>query len=291
MAESLIARARQLYAADAMPGGLEQTVYAFDATTIDLCLSLFPWASFRRHKGTLKLRKHIDRRSNIPCLIRVRTGKQHDVNALERPVIEPGAFYVMDRGYFDLVRLYRFEQSKAFFVIRAKKNLNFKARESRPVDKTTGLLCDQTIELRGNRAAKDDPQRVRRVRFTDPATGKKPVLLTNCFLLGPLTISQLYKARWQVELFFKWSKQHLRIKAFYGNSPNAVKSQVWIAVCVYVLVAILAREQAVARKPSEILQIPGIMFFWKVTLKQALTADYAEVPKGDAHHQLSLFNF
>lgn len=197
----------------------------------------------------------------------------------------------MDRGYVDFVRLYRFERTKAFFVIRAKKNLDFKARESRPVDKTTGLICDQTIELQGNRAAKDYPQRLRRVRFTDPETGKKLVLLTNCFLLEPLTISQLYKARWRVELFFKWVKQHLRIKAFYGNSANAVKSQVWIAVCVYVLVAILAREQALTRKPSEILQILGIMLFEKVPLTQALTADYAEIPKGDAHKQLSLFNF
>ncbi len=291
LATVLIERARQLYAFDAMSVELEQTVYAFDSTTIDLCLPLFPWASFRRRKGAVKLHTLIDLRGNIPCFIRVTHGKVHDVKALDYLAIEPGAYYVMDRGYVDFVRLHRFEQAKAFFVIRAKKNMDFAVRESRKVDKVTGLRCDQTIALSGAKSSKAYPDRLRRVCYTDPATGKRLVLLTNCFMLSAITITQLYKARWQVELFFKWIKQNLRIKAFYGTSPNAVKTQIWIAVCVYVLVAIIAKEHALTRKPSEILQILGIMLFEKVPVNQALAATIKITPERDDHNQLVLFDF
>jgi len=291
LAAVLIGRARQCYADQPMSVTLKQTVYAFDSTTIDLCLSLFPWAHFRRAKAGVKLHTLIDLRGNIPCFIRITHAKVHDVKALDHLPIEPGAFYVMDRGYLDFARLYRFEQAKASFVIRAKKNLDFAVQESRKIDKTTGLRCDQTITLRGVKASKDYPDRLRRIRYTDPDTGKRLVLLTNCFTLDALTITRLYKARWQVELFFKWIKQNLRIKAFFGTSANAVKTQIWIAVCVYTLVALLAKEQAVDRNPSEILQILGIMLFEKTPLKQALTATSENVREGDDRNQLPLFNF
>ncbi|MFA7322386.1 MAG: IS4 family transposase [Dokdonella sp.] len=291
LAAVLIEQARRLCASDAMIVTLDQTVYAFDSTTIDLCLSLFPWAQFRRRKGAVKLHTLIDLRGNIPCFIRMTHGKVHDVKALDYLPIEPGAYYVMDRGYVDYARLHRFERAKAFFVIRAKKNMDFTVIASRPVDKATGLRCDQTITLCGVKSAKDYPDRLRRIRYTDPTTGKRLVLLTNCFCLDALTITRLYKARWQVELFFKWIKQHLRIKAFYGTSPNAVKTQVWIAVCVYVLVTMVAKEQAIARNPSEILQILGIMLFEKVPMNQALAAEYENVPETEDHNQLPLFDF
>jgi len=291
LAAVLIERARVLYASDAMGVALEQTVYAFDSTTIDLCLSLFPWALFRRHKAAVKLHTLIDLRGNIPCFIRVTHGKVHDVKALDHLPIEPGAYYVMDRGYVDFARLHRFERAKAFFVIRAKKNMDFMVPASRRVDKTTGLRCDQTITLSGVKSSKVYPDRLRRIRYTDPDTGKRLVLLTNCFLLDAMTIAQLYKARWQVELFFKWIKQNLRIQAFYGTSPNAVKTQIWIALCVYVLVAIVAKEQVIARNPSEILQILGIMLFEKVPMNKALAEQYGNVLEGDDRNQLTLFDF
>lgn len=291
LAAVLIDRARQRYADQPMSVTLKQTVYAFDSTTIDLCLSLFPWAHFRQTKAAIKLHTLIDLRGNLPCFIRITRGKVHDVKALDHLPIEPGAFYVMDRGYLDFARLYRFEQAKASFVIRAKKNLDFAVRESRKIDKTVGLRCDQTITLRGVKSSKAYPDRLRRIRYTDPDTGKRLVLLTNCFTLDALTITRLYKARWQVELFFKWIKQNLRIKAFFGTSANAVKTQIWIAVCVYVLVAILAKEQAVDRNPSEILQILGIMLFEKTPLKQALTATSENAHEGNDRNQLPLFNF
>ena len=291
LAAVLIEHARKLYASDAMSVELEQTVYAFDSTTINLCLSLFPWASFRRRKGAVKLHTLIDLRGNIPCFIRVTHGKMHDVKALDHLPIEPGAYYVMDRGYVDFTRLHRFERAKTFFVIRAKKNMDFAVCESRKVDKATGLRCDQMIALSGVKSSRDYPDRLRRVRYTDPDTGKRLVLLTNCFILDAITITQLYKARWQVELFFKWIKQNLRIKAFYGTSPNAVKTQIWIAMCVYVLVAIIAKEQAIARNPSEILQILGIMLFEKVPVSQALTAKCGKPLEGGDRNQLLLFDF
>jgi hypothetical protein len=291
LATVLIAHARKLYASDAMSVVLDQTVYAFDSTTIDLCLSLFPWASFRRRKGAVKLHTLIDLRGNIPCFIRVTHGKVHDVKALDHLPIEPGAYYVMDRGYVDFARLHRFERVKAFFVIRAKKNMDFTVRASRQVDKATGLRCDQTIAPSGVTSSKDYPDRLRRIRYTDPDTGKRLVLLTNCFNLDAIIITRLYKARWQVELFFKWIKQNLRIKAFYGTSANAVKTQIWIAVCVYVLVAIIAREQSIARNPSEILQILGIMLFEKVVLQQALALERENVLESGSCNQLQLFDF
>jgi len=290
LAAVLIAHARKLYVHDAMSVTLEQTVYAFDSTTIDLCLALFPWASFRRHKGAVKLHTLIDLRGNIPCFLRITHGKVHDVNALDHLPIEPGSYYVMDRGYVDFARLHRFERDKAWFVVRAKKNLDFTVRQSRKVDKTTGLRCDQSITLDGVRTAKAYPDRLRRVRFTEPQTGKRLVLLTNCFALNALTITRLYKARWQVELFFKWIKQNLRIKAFYGTSINAVKTQIWIAVCVYALVAIVAKEQSIRRNPSEILQILGIMLFEKVPLQEALTQQLRHNPNDDHPNQLPLFD-
>lgn len=294
LAAVMIGHARTLYAwdtPDALGVKLQQTVYAFDSTTIDLCLSLFPWASFRRRKGAVKLHTLVDLRGNIPCFIRVTHGKVHDVKVLDHLPIEPGAFYIMDRGYLDFARLHRFELTKAFFVIRAKRNMDFAVHESRPVDKATGLRCDQTITLRGVKSSKGYPDRLRRIRYTDPGTGQRLVLLTNCFMLDALTVTQLYKARWQVELFFKWIKQNLRIKAFFGTSANAVKTQIWIAVCVYLLVAILAKEQAIARSPSDILQILGIMLFEKVPVNQALTAEHQDIPGGDDRNQLVLFDF
>jgi len=291
LATTLIARARTLYASQPMSVALDQTVYAFDSTTIDLCLSLFPWAWFRRRKGAVKLHTLIDLRGNIPCFIRVTHGKTHDVTALDHLPIEPGAYYVMDRGYVDFARLHRFERAKALFVIRAKKNLDFTVRNSATVDKTTGLRCDQTITLGGVKTARLYPDRLRRVRYTDPDTGQRLVLLTNGFGLDALTVTRLYKARWQVELFFKWIKQNLRIKAFFGRSINAVKTQIWIAMCVYVLVAIIAKEQSIARNPSEILQILGIMLFEKVPMNQALATPHADTLENDARNQLLLFDF
>lgn len=291
LAAVLIEQARELCAGEALSMALKQTVYAFDSTTIDLCLSLFPWASFRQHKAAVKLHTLIDLRGNIPCFIRITEGKTHDVKVLDDLLIEPGAFYIMDRGYLDFTRLHRFERSKACFVIRAKKNMDFAVCASGKVDKATGLRCDQTIWLCGVQTCKHYPDRLRRVAYTDPKTGKRLVLLTNCFRLDAWTITQLYKARWQVELFFKWIKQNLRIKTFYGTSPNAVKTQVWIAVCVYVLVAILAKQQRVTRNPSEILQILGIMLFEQTTIHEALTAKPQIDLKIDDHKQLLLFNF
>lgn len=291
LAAVLIGRARRLYAAEPMGVTLKQTVYAFDSTTIDLCLSLFPWAHFRQRKAAIKLHTLIDLRGNIPCFIRVTHGKVHDVKVLDHLPIEPGAFYVMDRGYLDFARLYRFERAKASFVIRAKKNMDFAVYDSRKIDQTIGLRCDQTITLRGVRSSKAYPDRLRRIRYTDPQTGKRLVLLTNCFTLDALTITRLYKARWQVELFFKWIKQNLRIKAFFGTSINAVKTQIWIAVCVYTLVALLAKEQAVDRNPSAILQILGIMLFEKTPLKQALTEISGNASESDDRNQLPLFDF
>ena len=251
----IIARARTLYAGDSLSVALEQTVYAFDSTTIDLCLALFPWARFRRRKGAVKLHTLIDLRGNIPCFIHISSGKMHDVKALDHLPLEPGAFYIMDRGYIDFARLYRFQVNMAFFVTRAKKNLQCRCREQRPVDKTTGLRCDQTIVLTGVTTATEYPVPLRRIKYVDPETGKRFVFLTNNFVLDALTIAKLYKCRWQVELFFKWIKQHLRIKSFFGTSENAVKTQIWIAISVYVLVAIVKKELKLDRSPNEILQI------------------------------------
>jgi hypothetical protein len=269
-AQVLIRRARKLYAHEPLSVELAETVYALDSTTIDLCLSLFPWAPFRRRKGAVKLHTLIDLRGSIPCFIYISHGKTHDVSALDHLPIEPGAFYVMDRGYVDFRRLQRFVLAQAFFVTRSKKNLDFRCRESRDVDKATGLRADQTIVLAGPKSSRLYPERLRRVKFFDAEHERRFTFLTNNFTLPALSIAQLYKSRWQVELFFKWIKQHLRIKAFYGNSVNAVKTQVWIAISVYVLVAIVKKELRLDRSLHEILQIFSLTLFEKTPVFETL---------------------
>jgi len=279
-AQVLIRRARQLYASDALAVELEETVYALDSTTIDLCLSLFPWARFRRRKGAVKLHTLIDLRGNIPCFVHISHGKMHDVMALDYLPLEPGAFYVMDRGYVDFRRLHRFTQASAFFVTRGKRNLDCTRRSRRAVDKTTGLRSDQTIVLAGPKSSRLYPDPLRRVAFYDAENGRRLVFLTNNFALPALTIARLYKSRWQVELFFKWIKQHLRIKAFYGTNANAVKTQVWIAISVYVLVAIVKKELRLERSLHEILQVLSLTLFEKTSIFAALSASPA--PNADA---------
>lgn len=290
-AHVLIARARQLYAHDSFAVALDQPAYAFDSTTIDLCLALFPWARFRKRKGAVKLHTLIDLHGNIPCFIHLTHGKTNDVKALDELVPEPGAFYMMDRGYVDFRRLHRFTQSLAFFVIRAKRNLDYGRRSRRKVDKSTGLRSDQTIVLQGPKTSLEYPVPLRRVSYHDAETDKRFVFLTNNFQLPALTIPQLYKCRWQVELFFKWIKQHLRIKAFYGTSPNAVRTQVWIAISVYVLVAILKKELKLERSLSEILQILSITLFEKSPLFTVLNAPDEQMQNDQGCNSLPLFDF
>ena len=235
-ANILINIARKLYAGDDFAVALKQTAYAFDSTTIDLCLSLFPWARFRKRKGAIKLHTLMDLRGNIPCFIHISDGRMHDVKAIDKLTIEPGSFYIMDRAYIDFRRLFIFQQRLAYFVVRAKKNLDCSRISSRPIDKSTGLRCDQTVKLKGQKSSREYSIPLRRISYIDAETKKRYVFLTNNFTLPALTITQLYKCRWQVELFFKWIKQHLRIKSFYGTSQNAVKTQIWVAISVYVLV-------------------------------------------------------
>ena len=289
-AQVLIRRARKLYADEPLGVELAETVYALDSTTIDLCLSLFPWAPFRRRKGAVKLHTLIDLRGSIPCFIHISHGKTHDVSALDHLPIEPGAFYVMDRGYVDFRRLQRFELASAFFVTRSKKNLDFRCRASRDVDKATGLRADQTIVLAGPKSSRLYPERLRRVKFFDAEHERRFTFLTNNFTLPALTIAQLYKSRWQVELFFKWIKQHLRIKAFYGNSVNAVKTQVWIAISVYVLVAIVKKELRLDRSLHEILQIFSLTLFEKTPVFETLRDTPTPTSKDPFPNQRTLFN-
>ena len=289
-AQVLIKHARELYAHDTLAVALEQTVYALDSTTIDLCLSLFPWARFRRHKGAVKLHTLLDLRGNIPCFVRITHGKTHDVTVLDHLPVEPGAFYVMDRGYIDFARLYSLTTRAAFFVTRAKRNLDYTRRSRRPIDKTTGLRSDQTIVLAGVQSSESYPDPLRRITFYDIEHKRRFVFLTNNFTLPALTIAQLYKCRWQVELFFKWIKQNLRIKTFYGNNPNAVKTQVWIAISVYVLVAIVKRELQVDRPLSALLQILSLTLFEKTPLFEALSINQAQTLECDRHTQLTLFD-
>jgi Domain of unknown function (DUF4372)/Transposase DDE domain len=289
-AQVLIAHARRLYQADGFGAQLEQTAYALDSTTVDLCLTLFPWARFRRHKGAVKLHTLIDLRGNIPCFVLITHGKIHDVKVLDSLPIEVGAFYVMDRGYVDFGRLHRFTLGLAFFVTRAKTNLDFSRRSSRRVDKTTGLRSDQTIVLNGVKTSVLYPDPLRRVSYCDPETGKRLVFLTNNFDLPALTIARIYRCRWQVELFFRWIKQHLRIKAFYGTSPNAVKTQVWIAICVYVLVAIVRKELKLERSLGEILQILSVSLFEKTPVFEALSFEKPGFDDTTDHNQLPLFD-
>jgi hypothetical protein len=289
-ARVLIRHARTLYARDDFGLTLKQAAYALDSTTIDLCLALFPWARFRRHKGAVKLHTLIDLRGNIPCFIRITHGKTHDVTVLDHLPIEPGAFYMMDKGYIDFGRLYAFTRQMAFFVTRAKKNLDCYRRESRAVDKTTGLRSDQTIVLQGVKTSHLYPAPLRRVAYYDAEHDRRLVFLTNNFDLPALTIAQLYRCRWRVELFFKWIKQNLRIKAFYGTSVNAVKTQVWIAVSVYVLVAILKKELNLDRSLTEILQILSVTPFEKTPIFQALSTFAVPNSEGSCCNQLSLFD-
>jgi IS4 transposase len=289
-AQVLIRRARRLYANEPLAVELKQTVYALDSTTIDLCLSLFPWATFRRKKGAVKLHTLLDLRGSIPCFVHISHGKMHDVLVLDQLPIEPGAFYVMDRGYVDFQRLYRFTQGGAFFVTRGKKNLDRTVRERRAVDQTTGLRSDQTIVLAGPKSSRLYPDPLRRIVFYDAEHDRRLVFLTNNFALPALTIARLYKSRWQVELFFKWIKQHLRIKAFYGTSDNAVKTQVWIAISVYVLVAIVKKELGIHRSLSEILQILSITLFEKTSIFTALTEPITPNSKSTLPNQPTLFD-
>jgi len=289
LGQSLIATARRLYATEPFGLDLKETVYALDATTIDLCLSVFPWAPFRATKAAIKLHTLLDLRGNIPSFIFISDGKLHEVNVLDQLVPEPGAFYVMDRGYLDFERLGRYAAAGSFFVLRAKSNLKAQRRYSQTVDRRTGLICDQTIVLTGFYSHKGFDAPLRRIRFKDPESGKTLVFLTNNFVLPALTITRLYRLRWQIELFFKWIKQHLRIKAFFGTSENAVKTQVWIAVSVYVLVAIVKKRLALSASLYEILQILSLTMFERIPLDQLLLLSEAQLMSTDSINQLNLF--
>ncbi len=290
-AQVLIGIARPLYAHDPMGVDLEQSLYALDSTTIDLCLSLFPWARFRKHKAAVKMHTLLDLHGNIPTFIRVTEGKMHDVNILDEFLPEAGTFYVMDRGYIDFERLFIFTLCSAFFVVRTKENVLLQRRYSRPVDKATGLRSDHTVILTAIDSAKAYPDPLRRVTYFDAEKEKRLKFLTNNFALPALTIAQIYKCRWQVELFFKWIKQHLRIKAFYGTSENAVKTQIWIAVSVYVLVAILRKRLGLEASLYQILQILSLTLFEKVPILQALEASDSQENLVTDPNQLILFDF
>jgi hypothetical protein len=289
-AQYLIGIARPLHAQDPIGLELDHTLYALDSTTIDLCLSLFPWAKFRQHKAAVKMHTLLDLRGSIPTFVRITDGKVHDVNILDEIFPEAGAFYVMDRGYIDFERLYVFTLSAAFFVVRTKENVLLERRYSHPVDKSTGVRSDQTVILTAIESANAYPETLRRVSFYDADTDKRLKFLTNNFVLPALTISQIYKSRWQVELFFKWIKQHLRIKAFFGTSENAVKTQIWIAVSVYVLVAIVRKRLGLEASLYQILQILSLTLFEKVPILQALQPSDSQNESGDDPNQLILFD-
>jgi len=290
-AQCLIVLARKLYVGDSFGIELENTTYALDSTTIDLCLSLFPWALFRSTKSAVKMHTLLDLRGNIPSFIHITDGKWGDVNVLDVLVLEAGAIYVMDRGYLDFMRLYLLHQAQAFFVTRAKSNTKLRRIYSAKVDRSTGIICDQTVALTGATSCMDYPAHLRRIRFRDIKTGKTLVFLTNNFSLPTTTICALYKSRWQVELFFKWIKQHLRIKKFYGNSENAVKSQLWIAVSVYVLVAIVKKRLNLDASLYTLLQILSVTLFEKMPLQQAFSGSDYKMSSGVASNQLNLFEF
>jgi hypothetical protein len=289
LAQLLITRARRLYADEPIGVELDQTVYALDSTTIDLCLSLFPWARFRRAKAAIKLHTLLDLRGPIPTMISISDGKQADVRVLDKLIPEPGAFYVMDRGYVDFQRLYQFELAGAFFVTRAKTNLQFNRLESRPVDSSTGVRSDQIIWLRNFSSIQHYPDKLRRIHYGDAKTGKSLVFLTNNFDLPASTIAQLYKCRWQVELFFKWIKQNLRITHFFGTTDNAVKTQVWIAVTVYVLVAIVRKQLELKVSLSQLLQILSVSVFEQVPLAELVANTLSQEEPCDTHNQLTLW--
>src|SRR6267154_1181875 len=288
-AERLIGIARGLYAEEPFGVDLAETVYALDATTIDLCLSVFPWAPFRSAKAAVKLHTLLELRGNIPTFIHISDGKMHEVNILDQLEPEPGAFYIVDRGFLDFERLFRFHEAGSFFVTRGKANLKVQRRYSRPVDRTTGLICDQSVVLTGFYSHQGFEAPLRRIRFKDPETAKTLIFLTNNFVLPAFTITELYRCRWQVELFFKWIKQHLRIKAFFGTSENAVKSQIWIAVSAYVLVAIVKKRLHLPASLYEILQILSLTMFEKIPLDQLLAPTISDQIQPLSDNQLILF--
>ncbi len=289
-AQSLIQIARPMYAKEDLGLDLDNTIYALDATTIDLCLSVFPWANFRSTKAAVKLHTLLDLRGNIPTFIHISDGKLHDVNVLDILPIEAGAFYIMDRGYVDFTRLYGLHQAGAFFVTRDKSNLKYRRRYSQPVDKTTGLRCDQTIVLTGVNTSGFYPVPLRRIKYHDAKTGKTFNFLTNNFVIPAITVADLYRYRWQVELFFKWIKQHLRIKSFFGTSENAVKTQVWIAISVYVLVAIIKKRLNLEASLYTILQILSVTIFERMPLNQIVTKNDCKMETDDMANQLNLFD-
>lgn len=289
-AQGLIAEATQLHADEGFEVPLKAHSYAFDSTTIDLCLTLFPWAKFRRHKSAVKMHTLLDLRGHIPSFIRITRGAIHDVNALDELFLEAGAYYIMDRGYIDFIRLYRFTQELAYFVTRAKTNMEYRVRESRPVDLSTGLRADQSIRLTGPLTRDYYPALLRRVSYADLQTGKHLVFLTNNFHLAPLTIARLYHCRWQVELFFKWVKQNLRIKAFFGNSENAVKTQLWISMGVYVLLAIIRKRLDLSQSLAEMVQILSLTLFEKTPLLQVFSEAKMTNQQHDDANSLPLLN-
>jgi hypothetical protein len=287
-AQILIGIARPLHAHDPIGVDLDQSLYALDSTTIDLCLSVFPWARFRKHKAAVKMHTLLDLHGNIPTFIRITNGKVHDVNILDEILPKAGAFYVMDRAYIDFERLYWFTLCSAFFVSRTKENVLLQRRYSHPVDKSTGVLSDQTVILTAIESAKAYPEALRRISYRDPITEKRLRFLTNNFVLPALTIAEIYRCRWQVELFFKWIKQHLRIKAFYGTTENAVKTQIWIAISIYVLVAIVKKRLKIDRSLYTILQILSVSLFEKTPILQVLSATDYENDTPDDDNQLNL---
>lgn len=289
-AQGLIPTARSLYRDDSLGVDFANTIYAFDSTTIDLCLTLFPWAQFRQRKSAVKLHTLLDVRGSIPINVYVTGGQVHDVNLLDEVAFEPGTFYLLDRGYIDFERLYTLHQAAAFFVTRAKQNIQYYRRHSHPFDPSTGVRSDQTIVLNGPKTSRLYPSRLRRVHYFDVAKQLHLILLTNNFLLPALCIAQLYQCRWQVELFFRWIKQHLRIKAFYGTSENAVKTQVWVALSIYLLVAILKKYLNLDMSLHQILQILSISLFEKTPILQGFLEFNRQLPESDACIQLEMFN-
>jgi hypothetical protein len=289
-AQVLIAQARKLYRNEDLDVELSNTVYALDSTTIDLCFSLFPWATYKSDQHAVKLHTILDLRGKIPTVIRITPAQLHDVLFLDHIVLEPGAFYIMDRGYLDFARLHRWTLAGAFFVTRPRKNFRFRRVISHEVDKTIGVQCDQTILLKWFYSVKGYPERLRRIRFSDPKSGKRLVFLTNNFVLPAKTIADLYRSRWHVELFFKWIKQHLRIKSFVGTSPNALKTQVWTAVCAYVLVAIVKKRLNLDMSLYTILQILSVSLFEKTPILQAFSRPKPQIVESVNHNQLQLFN-
>jgi hypothetical protein len=290
LAQALIAQARVLYIDQPMGVRLRRSVYALDSTTIELCMSLFPWAAYKRRQRAIKLHTLLDLRGNIPVFLRISSGKGQDLHALDQLILEPGAFYVMDRGYLDFARLYRFTRDHAFFVTRARKNFCFRRIESRRADKAAGIVCDQTIRLVWYYTRKKHPAPLRRVRFVDPKTGRRLTFLTNNFTLTATTIARLYRQRWQVELFFKWIKQYLRIKSFYGTSANAVRTQVWIGVIVYVLLAIVKKRAGLDVTLSQILTILSVRAFEKTPINQVFSTKMDNITQPEYHNQLELFD-